>query len=141
MTTPVPLIDKDALIASLLERIEVLMMQNAALAARVAELEAKLDLPSKTPDNSNLPPLKGQKPSLPSDPKRKVKPHPGAHRLLHPNPTRRHDVLAVSCQAWGAEVSGAEQSPYEVYNRVEIPKIEPDVTRVSLQGGGIRPAS
>ena len=135
MNTPAPPIDKDALIASLLERIEVLMAQNAALAARVAELEAKLGLPPKTPDNSSLPPSKGQKPSLPSVSKRKAKPHPGAHRLLHPNPTRHHDVLALSCQACGADVSGAEQSPCETYDRVEIPKIEPDVTRVSLHGG------
>ena len=66
MNTPTPPTDKDALIAALLERIEVLMAQNAALiaenvrlAARVAELEAKLGLPPKTPDNSSLPPSKG----------------------------------------------------------------------------------
>ena len=110
MNSPTPPTDKDALIASLLERIEVLMAQNAALAARVAELEAKLGLPPKTPDNSSLPPSKGQKPSLPSVPTRKAKPHPGAYRLLHPNPTRHHDVLALACQACGADVSvsGAE---------------------------------
>ena len=135
MNTPVPSIDKDALIASLLERIEVLMAQNGALAARVAELEAKLGLPPKTPNNSSLPPSKGRKPSLPSVPKRKAKPPPGAHRLLHPNPTRHHDVLALACQACGADVSGTEQSPCETYDRVEIPKIDPDVTRVSLHGG------
>ena len=135
MNTPAPATDKDALIASLLERIEVLMAQNAALAARVAELEAKLGLPPKTPDNSSLPPSEGQKPSLPSVSKRKAKPHPGAHRLLHPDPTRHRDVLALSCQACGADVSGAEQSACEVYDRVEIPTIEPDVTRVSLHGG------
>ncbi len=44
-------------------------------------------------------------------------------------------MLALSCQACGADVSGAEQSPCETYDRVEIPKIEPDVTRVSLHGG------
>lgn len=118
MNTPTPPTDKDALIASLLERIEVLMAQNAALAARVAELEAKLGLPPKTPDNSSLPPSKGQKPSLPSVPTRKAKPHPGAYRLLHPNPTRHHDVLALACQACGADVSEAEQSPCEVYRKI-----------------------
>ena len=45
---------KDALIASL-------MAQVAALTARLAELEAKLGLPPKTPDNSSVPPSKGQK--------------------------------------------------------------------------------
>ena len=111
------------------------MAENARLAAQVAELEAKLGLPPKTPDNSSLPPSQGQKPSLPLIPKRKAKPHAGAHRLLHPNPTRRHDVLALSCQSCGADVSGAEQSPCAVYDRVEIPAIVPDVTRVSLHGG------
>ena len=109
--------------------------QIAMLTERVAALEAKLGLPPKTPDNSSLPPSKGQKPSLPSVPKRKAKPHPGAHRLLHPEPTRHRDVRALSCRACGADVSGAEQSPCEVYDRVEIPAVVPDVTRVSLHGG------
>ncbi|NEU15064.1 hypothetical protein G3T14_23800, partial [Methylobacterium sp. BTF04] len=71
--------DKDALIAALMERIEALVAQNAALmaenarlTARVAALEAKLGLPPKTPDNSSLPPSKGQKSSQPSVPKRKA---------------------------------------------------------------------
>ncbi|MGH7073737.1 MAG: hypothetical protein ACREFD_05975, partial [Stellaceae bacterium] len=71
---------KDALI-------KALMAQVAALTARVCELEAKLGLPPKTPDNSSLPPSKGQKPSAPAAPKPKAKPHAGAHRPLHPNPT------------------------------------------------------
>ena len=135
MKTPADLSDKDAVIAALLERIEVLVAENARLAARVAELEARLGLPPKTPDNSSLPPSKGQKPSLPSSPKRKGKPHPGAYRLLHPEPTRLRDVRASSCQSCGADVSGTEQTPCEVYDRVEIPAIVPDVTRVSLHGG------
>jgi transposase len=109
--------------------------QIARLTERVTALEARLGLPPKTPDNSSLPPSKGQKPSLPCGPKRKTKPHPGAHRLLHPEPTRRRDVRALSCQACGADVSGVEQNPCEVYDRVEIPAIVPDVTRVSLHGG------
>src|SRR5208337_5451527 len=47
---------KDALIGSL-------MAQVAALVARVAALEARLGEPPKTPDNSSLPPSKGQKPN------------------------------------------------------------------------------
>ena len=72
---------KDALI-------HTLMAQVAALTARVAELEAKLGLPPKTPDNSSVPPSKGQKASEPSKPRPKANPHAGAHRPLHPNPTR-----------------------------------------------------
>jgi hypothetical protein len=47
---------KDALIASL-------MAQVTALTVRLADLEAKLGLPLKTPDKSSLPPSKGQKKS------------------------------------------------------------------------------
>ena len=124
-------LSKDDLITLVLAQVA----QIAILTERIAALEAKLGLPPKTPDNSSLPPSKGQKPSLPSVPKRKAKPHTGAHRLLHPEPTSRRDVRALSCQACGADVSSAEQSPCEVYDRVEIPAIVPDVTRVSLHGG------
>ncbi|MBA2432717.1 MAG: IS66 family transposase [Chthoniobacterales bacterium] len=120
--------DKDALIAALMARIEV-------LTARVAELEARLNLPPKTPDNSSVPPSKGQKPSGSSAPKSKAKPHPGSHRALHPNPTSKREVLAMSCTGCGADVSGVEQSVCEEYDRVEIPMIEPEVTRVLLHGG------
>jgi transposase len=121
---------KDALIGSL-------MAQVAALVARVAELEAKLGLPLKTPDNSSLPPSKGQKPSAPAaaKAKAKAKAHAGAHRPLHPDPTSKREFRALRCQGCGADVSGVAQSPCESYDRVEIPEIEPDVTRVTLHGG------
>src|SRR4051795_6059427 len=142
MTPPRDLHDKDALIAALMARIEALVAgnealvaENAALAARVAELEVKLGLPPKTPDNSSVPPSKGQKPSGASAPKAKAKPHRGAHRPLHPNPTAKRAVLAATCKGCGADVSGMTQIVCEEYDRVEIPRIAPDVTRVSLHGG------
>ena len=116
-------------------RIEALVAQNASLVARVAELEAKLGLPPKTPDNSSIPPSKGQKPSEASTPRGKAKPHAGAHRPLHPNPTSKRDVFASACRGCGADVSGVAQSLCEAYDRVEIPDIKPDVTRVTLHGG------
>jgi transposase len=119
---------KDALIASLMARV-------AALTARLAELEAKLGLPPKTPDNSSVPPSKGQKPSEPSTPKAKANPHAGAYRALHPNPTCERIVSAFVRQGCGFDVSGVAQSPCETYDRIEIPEIKPDVTRVTLQGG------
>ncbi len=48
--------EKDALIHALWAQVQV-------LTARVAELEAKLGLPRKTPDNSSLPPSLGKKPT------------------------------------------------------------------------------
>ncbi len=142
MTPPADSVDKDVVIGGLMARIATLVAQNEALAAanavpvaRVAELEAKLDQPPKTPNNSSVPPSRGQKASEPSKPKPKGKPHPGAHRALHPHPTRRHRVFACSCQGCGADVRGVPQCPSETYDRIEIPKIEPDVTQVSLYGG------
>jgi transposase len=135
MTPPLDLADKDAMIAALLARIEALVATNASLVARIAELEAKLGLPPKTPDNSSVPPSKGQKPSEPSAPRDKARPHAGAHRPLHPNPTSKRDVLASACRGCGADLSGVAQSPCEVYDRVDIPEIKPDVTRVRLHGG------
>ncbi len=113
MTPPPDVAAKDALIATLLARIEALMAANARLTARVAELEAKLGLPPRTPDNSSVPPSKGQKPSESSTPKDKAKPHAGAHRPLHPNPTTKRDVFACRCQGCGADVSGVAQNPCE----------------------------
>lgn len=43
------------LIVSLTKQVEALTAANAALTARVVELEAKLGLPPKTPDNSSVP--------------------------------------------------------------------------------------
>ena len=105
MTLPSDPPDKDALISALMARIEALVEQNAQLTARIAELEATLGLPPKTPDNSSTPPSKGQKASGLSAAKAKANPHAGAHRPLHPNPTAKRDVFATTCRGCGADVS------------------------------------
>jgi len=62
VTPPIEPADKDAVMAALMARIETLVAHNAMLVARVTELEAKLGLRPKTPDNSSVPPSRGQKP-------------------------------------------------------------------------------
>ena len=42
-------------------RVNELLAQNKALLARITDLEAKHGKPPKTPDNSSLPPSRGQK--------------------------------------------------------------------------------
>jgi transposase len=129
--------EKDALIATLLARLEELSARIAALEAENAALRSKLGQPPKTPDNSSTPPSRGHKPNAEpaSKEKGKRKAHPGAHRALHPSPTRRRDVVASHCPHCHADVSGAVQIAMHAYDRIEITKIEPDVTRVTLHGG------
>ena len=115
-------LDKETLIRLVLSQaatIAALTRQVEMLTARVAELEAKLGLPPKTPDNSSTPPSQGRKPSdepaVGSDRKSPRQAHPGAHRPLHPDPTARRDVMASSCQHCGTAVSGAPQMACEAY--------------------------
>lgn len=135
--------EKDALSAALLAPVQTQAEQIAALMARVAALEAenaalreKLGQPPKTPDTSGTPPSQGRKANGDGTAKPKGKAHPGAHRPLHPNPTRRRDVTAQRCSHCQADVTGVAQVPVQAYDRVEIPEITPDVTRVTLYGGG-----
>src|SRR5712691_12029574 len=134
--------EKDALIATLLSRLVALEAEVAALRAENAELRAenaalreKLNLPPQTPDNSSTPPSLGRKASSEPTRKPKGKAHAGAYRPLHPNPTRHRDVPAAQCQHCGTNVAAEPQMACEAYDRIEIPEIKPDVTRVTLFGG------
>jgi transposase len=120
--------EKDALILAQAEMI-------ASLTKRIAELEAKLRQPPKTPDNSSLPPSRGQKASGEALMRPKGKPHKGSYRLLHPDPTRTLEMRAERCPHCAGDVSAVEQTACERYDRIELPEIKPDVTRVVLHGG------
>jgi transposase len=127
--------EKDRLILSLLPLVSRL---DAAL-ARIAELEARLALlekPAKTPDNSSLPPSKGQKSEQPTEGNRPPrKSRPGFGRTLEPNPDRIVDRLLDACPHCAAAWPAEPQTPQQVYDRIELPPIKPDVTRVRLFGG------
>jgi transposase len=126
--------EKDALILSLLP----LVGQLEAALARIAELEkrlAALERPPKTPDNSSLPPSKGQKSDSPPGEKPPRKSRPGVARALAPNPDRIVDAKLDVCPHCAAAWPDAPQTPQMVYDRIELPPIRPDVTRVRLFGG------
>jgi transposase len=133
---------KDALILALIERVNVLIgevetlkAENAVLRKRVADLEAELGRPPKTPENSSVPPSRAHKASAEASHKPKGKPHKGSARVLHPNPTRTLDVRAERCPHCAADVSAVAQAPVHRYDRIELPEIKPEVTRVVLHGG------
>jgi transposase len=127
--------EKDRLILSLLPLVSRL---DAAL-ARIAELEARLALlekPPKTPDNSSLPPSKGQKSEQPTEGKKPPRrSRPGFGRTLEPNPDRIVDRWLDACPHCAAAWPAEPQTPQQVYDRIELPPIKPDVTRVRLFGG------
>ena len=126
--------EKDALIRSLLP----LVGQLQAAQARIAELEArlaKLERPTKTPDNSSQPPSTGQKPDVPVGGKLPRKGRPGVARALEPNPDRVTDAKLEACPHCAAAWLDAPQTPQMVYDRIELPPVRPDVTRVRLFGG------
>lgn len=132
--------EKDALILALFAQLVSAQERIAAQDARIVALEARLDeltRPPKTPDNSSKPPSQGQKPdrlaSGADRPPRKGR--PGAGRALHLNPDRVVEARLAACPQCAAAFPDASQTPQQVYERIELPPVKPDVTQVRLFGG------
>ena len=121
------------LVVELFGKVEQLIGQNQALAARIAELEAKLGQPPKTPTNSSLPPSRGQKANAAEAKvgKRRRKGRPGVARELCPNPDKTLDVRAERC-ACGTQVSASDQVLAHAYDHIDLPPIRPVTTRINL---------
>jgi transposase len=132
--------DKDRLILGLIGRLAAAQETIATQASRIAALEARLDelsRPPKTPDNSSKPPSQGQKQdrSAPGAGRLARKSRPGVGRTLHPNPDRVVEARLSACPKCQAVFPDAAQTPQQVYERIELPPIKPDVTQVRLFGG------
>ena len=127
--------EKDTLISTLAAQVDALVARVAALETENAALREKLKAPPKTPDNSGTPPSQGRKAKGDGKPGPKVRVHAGAHRPLHPNPTRYEAVRAEHCPHCQADLGDVAQAVVQTYDRIEIPEIAPDVTRVVLHGG------
>jgi transposase len=125
--------EKDALIAVLTARLALADERIARLEARLNELTR----PPKTPGNSSKPPSQGQKTDLqPSATDRSPrKGRPGVGRTLHPNPDRTIDKLLTTCPRCEAVFPDASQTPQQIYERIELPPVRPDVTQIRLFGG------
>ena len=128
--------EKDALI-------HVLWAQVQALTARVAELEARLGLPPKTPDNSSLPPSLGKKPNRGGKPAR-CGPRQGSlgrrggGRLLAEAPDETVTARPSRCTHCQAALAEADLTLTARFDKVDLPKVAPVVTRVERYAGHCR---
>src|SRR3954465_1711563 len=123
--------------------IHTLRAQVKALTVRVVELEAKLDLPPKTADNSSLPPSRGKKPNREDQPAR---PGPrqgslgrkGGGRLLAEVPDETVTARPSRCAHCQAALEGADQMLAGRFDKVDLPTVAPVVTRVERYAGHCR---
>jgi len=125
--------EKDALIWALWQRLE-------AAERRIGELEARLGEPGTTPDNSSLPPSKGQKPNQPEKAKR-VGPREGSlgrkggGRSLTWDPNQTVTAKALACVHCQAALTDADQRLHGRYDKIDLPVVRPVVTRVERYAG------
>lgn len=120
------------LVPSLLARIDDLLALVKTLTIRIAELEAKLGEPKKTPDNSSLPPSSAPKSNgeaPPAKPRRKG--HAGVARALAENPDATRRFHAERCRC-GAALDADDQTVVRAYDHIDLPPIKPVTTRVEL---------
>src|SRR4051795_7298992 len=111
-----------------------------ALWARVAELEARLDAPPKTPSNSNLPPSKGHNRTRPererrAGPRQGSLGRAGGGRPLAEEPDQFVIAKAAACAHCRAALDDAAQVLHARYDKVELPPVRPVVTRVERYRG------
>src|SRR6202165_4287206 len=106
------------------------------LTRRIADLEAKLDGPPKTPDNSSLPPSQGRKPNRAERrAAKKRKGRPGVFRALAPNPDRIVVNGAERCPHGAHALTPADQSDFHAYDHIELPPIRPVINRMHRHRG------
>src|SRR6201988_1631150 len=106
------------------------------LTRRIADLEAKLGGPPKTPHNSSLPPSQGGKPyRAERRAAKKRKGRPGVFRALAPNPDRIVASIAERCPHCDHALTLADQSGFHAYDHIELPPIRPVITRIHRHRG------
>src|SRR6266481_3659202 len=118
------------------------------LTRRIAELEARLGVPPKTPDNSSVPPSQGRKPNRAERrAAKKQKGRPGVFRALAANPDRIIESVAERCPHCEHTLTTADQSGFHAGacpragrrldpgDHIELPPIRPVITRIHRHRG------
>src|SRR6266403_641178 len=99
------------------EELIALVLAQAAqieeLTRRIAELEARLGGPPKTPDNSSVPPSQGRK----------------------PNPDLIVSSIAEHCPHCECALTPADQVGFHAYDHLDLPPIRPVITRIHRHRG------
>ena len=106
-----------------------------ALVQRVAELEARLNAPPKTPDNSSTPPSKGAKPNRPDRAAKSRRGRPGTARALTAEPDRVIEARLSACPHCASALGPANQPDFYAYDHIDLPPIRPVVTRIHRHRG------
>jgi len=125
--------EKDALI-------HALWAQVRALTARVAELEARLGGPPKTSDNSSQPPSGDQKANRQDKAKRQGPRQgslgrKGGGRALSAHPDETVIARPICCARCQAAFAAADQRLIDRFDKIDLPKVVPMVTRVERYAG------
>jgi transposase len=128
--------EKDALILALFDRLE-------AMEREITALKAQLGDPPKTPDNSSLPPSKGQKPNR-TDKTRRDGPRQGSlgrkggGRPLSCTPDETVIARPTCCMHCHAPFLDGDHVLHGRYDKVDLPPVRPVVTRVERYRGRCR---
>jgi transposase len=131
--------EKDALILTLLARLDEAHKLIAELQTRIEELSR----PGKTPDNSSLPPSKGQKPNRPEKAKRQGPRQgslgrEGGGRALTAEPDEVVVAKPARCRHCQTSFGETDHVLDARYDKIDLPEIRPMVTRVERYAGRCR---
>jgi transposase len=135
--------EKDTLIHALWAQVQALTAHVGSLTTQVAALEAKLRLPPKTPDNSSLPPSQGHKPNRDdkpahSGPRQGSLGRKGGGRRLCEVPDETVTARPCRCAQCAAPLAEADLTLATRFDKIDLPKVVPVVTRVDRYAGHCR---
>jgi transposase len=128
--------EKDALIQSLSARLDAALKLIAELQARIDDLTR----PGKTPGNSSVPPSQGQKPNHPDKAKQQGPRagsvgRKGGGRPLTAVPGKTVIARPSRCGHCQSTLMAADQKLAACYDKIDLPKVQPVVTRVERYAG------